>query len=323
MGLFKRFTEKTKQQLGFTYGDKDFKPTSNVRNVAMIDEARKFSKQLKALHKDLNDLSKRFDGSMSAMKSVLSSPLPRIFEVSDKGAVPVEREAVIVGVGVNFDAMTGASSELRSKLQSEVLRPLEQWLGAYREIKKKNKQCETIRLELDAQRRQAGALAVNLERAKTKAAGSADKAAADAVKNGGTGKLEQVEYKLQTEEDKVTRLTQRFVEKEDEVFNALLSLIRDTAVLKQYAGAALSVYEAAFAQAHAGFAGLAPMPTSSQGGAPGGAVKMSSGGTPDTPQPSAGHPPAPSWYTEARQNVNGNGSLRYESDDDEDHGAKR
>ena len=38
-------------------------------------------------------------------------------------------------------------------------------------------------------------------------------------------------------------LTQRFVEKEDEVFHALLSLIRDTAVLKQYAGASLKVYE--------------------------------------------------------------------------------
>ena len=58
---------QTKQQLGITGGDKDFKPTSNVRNVAMIDEARKFSKQLKALHKDLNDLSKRFDGERRAL----------------------------------------------------------------------------------------------------------------------------------------------------------------------------------------------------------------------------------------------------------------
>lgn len=57
---------QTKQNLGLTGGAPDFKPTSNARNVAMIDEARKFSKQLKTLHADLNELSKRYEGAHGA-----------------------------------------------------------------------------------------------------------------------------------------------------------------------------------------------------------------------------------------------------------------
>lgn len=74
-------------------------------------------------------------GSMVVMKGVLNAPLPRVYEVSDKGPLPVDRETQIVGHGVNFDELTSSCSTLKERLATEVLHPLGQWLNAYREIK--------------------------------------------------------------------------------------------------------------------------------------------------------------------------------------------
>lgn len=42
----------------------DWRPTSNARNEIMVKEARKFSLQLKALHKDLTGLDKAVDSEL-------------------------------------------------------------------------------------------------------------------------------------------------------------------------------------------------------------------------------------------------------------------
>lgn len=54
---------QAKQIVGSTPGGKDggWKPSSNERNKAMIEEARKFAQQLKLMHKDLNVLDKQID----------------------------------------------------------------------------------------------------------------------------------------------------------------------------------------------------------------------------------------------------------------------
>ena len=51
------------------------------------------------------------------------------------GAAPVDREERVVGVNVNIEGIQTAHQEMRSRLQNEVLTPLEQWLAAYRCIK--------------------------------------------------------------------------------------------------------------------------------------------------------------------------------------------
>lgn len=48
------------------------------------------------------------------------SPLPRSYELSDKGPVPLEREAVYVGTGVNYEVFPAATSDLKARLRSEV-----------------------------------------------------------------------------------------------------------------------------------------------------------------------------------------------------------
>lgn len=57
-------------------------------------------------------------------KSVLNAPLPRIYEMSDKGPIPVEKSTMIVGTGVNFEGLMGSAGDLKAKLQQEVGRAL-------------------------------------------------------------------------------------------------------------------------------------------------------------------------------------------------------
>lgn len=59
-------------------------------------------------------------GSFGVFKSVLNAPLPRIYELSDKGPIPVEKSTMIVGTGVSFENLMASSSDLKAKLQQEV-----------------------------------------------------------------------------------------------------------------------------------------------------------------------------------------------------------
>ncbi|PNW78553.1 hypothetical protein CHLRE_09g392500v5 [Chlamydomonas reinhardtii] len=339
MGLWKRVSERTKQTLGLKGNEANWKPTSNARNTAMIEEARKFSKHLKALHKELKELGVRIDTGLGTVRTVLNAPLPRVMELSDKGPMPAEKEAGIVGSGVAFDVLTAAGSDLRAKLQAEVLHPLDQWQAAYRMIKHRNAKCEELRLELDAKRREAASMNVTLEKQKTRA--HAADAKVPTGSDGGAGspnKFEDAEFKLQKEEDKVTRLTQRFKDVEAEVYNALLTLINDTKVLKQYAATALVVYQNGFAHAYTAFtealqslqlttsqahmqlsAGGGPAPESTPskritGGGSDVGSPASGGASPPTAGLPVSTPPAPpAWYNEARQAAT---SMKYDSDDE-------
>ncbi|GIL74527.1 hypothetical protein Vretimale_2220 [Volvox reticuliferus] len=355
MGIWKRVTEKTKQAMGLKANSAEWRATSNARNLAMIEEARRFSRQLKILHRELKEMESRIDASFGVLKTVLNAPLPRAYELTDKGPVPVEKEASIVGAGVSIDTLNVTTSELKSKLQLEVLSPLEQWQSAFRMIKIRNVKCEELRLELDAKRREASTMALNLEKQKSKANMSeTDKAAAEAIKNGGpppgmassaSTKWEDAEFKLLKEEDKVARLNQRYRDIEEEVYTALLTLINDTKVLKQYAATALVVFQQTYGQAYTAF-GIVPMesmplPTTSSSAAvtptkapsslsgrdnipPAPALIANAKGGPDTPVQVPPHvklaepqlvPSAPAWYTEAKQHAQ---PINYGDDSDED-----
>ena len=62
----------------------------------------------------------RHAAGLGTVRTVLNAPLPRVMELSDKGPMPAEKEAGIVGSGVAFDVLTAAGSDLRAKLQAEV-----------------------------------------------------------------------------------------------------------------------------------------------------------------------------------------------------------
>mmetsp|Transcript_6260 Transcript_6260/g.13714 ORF Transcript_6260/g.13714 Transcript_6260/m.13714 type:complete len:422 (+) Transcript_6260:115-1380(+) len=246
MGKFKRSMEKMKQALGLKVGgaEKDWKPTSNARNEMMVQEARKFAQQLKHLHKDLTLCSKAVDAGILTMKDVMNAALPRAYDETVMGVEPVDKDERIVGTNVNIEAMSAASSEMKERLQNEVLGPLEQWLAAYRTIKDRNRKCEEIRLDLDTKRRSAAQATERYEKLKAREHKDSESAM----------------FTMQKETDKMNRLTQRYTEVEAEVFNALLSLIKDTAVLREYAAAALFIMQRVFATSYAAFDLDTPMP---------------------------------------------------------------
>ena len=73
MGNFKRLGEKVRQALKITGGPtRDWKPTSNARNLEMIKEVRRFAQELKALHKDLTALDVQCEGRSQRERKTLA-----------------------------------------------------------------------------------------------------------------------------------------------------------------------------------------------------------------------------------------------------------
>ncbi|KAL6748819.1 hypothetical protein V8C86DRAFT_2868504 [Haematococcus lacustris] len=255
-----RMSEKFRQALGIGQSaNTDWRPTSNARNCAMIVETKRFSTELKALHRDLVGLDKAVEVSLGTVRGVLCTPLPRAYDEGPLGVSPVDKEERVVGMAVNIEAVTAAGAEMRGRLQNEVLHPLEQWLAAYRSIKERNRKCEELRLDLDTKRRSAMALQEKYLKYKKKEHQD----------------TEAVMHRAQTEEFKMNRIAQRYAEVEAEVFNALLTLIRDTVVLREYAAAALAILQRCFTLAYTAFdlnttipLPLLPPPAVSNGGMP-------------------------------------------------------
>lgn len=52
--------------MGFKAEGVDWRPTSNARNLAMLEEVRRFSKQLKTLHRELRVLEDHVQGACDA-----------------------------------------------------------------------------------------------------------------------------------------------------------------------------------------------------------------------------------------------------------------
>lgn len=149
------------------------------------------------------------------------------------GIEPMDPTEHIVGQNVQCEALPQSATEMKTKMQEEVLRPIEQWLSAYRTVKEYNKKLEILRLDLDTKRRAALELTAKFNRLQSKE--KPDSEASQAAL-----------HKAQNEEDKMNRLIQRYAESETEVFNALITLIRDTTVLREYVAAALMIMQNVF-----------------------------------------------------------------------------
>lgn len=211
-----------------------FKPTLNARNTAMIRDAQNFSQVLKALHKDLSNLDRSVDDGLGTVSGVLKMPLPLVYEDSPGGgAFPVadSKEERIVGVAVRLEDIANSAYEMRHKLHEEVLHPIEQWLSAFRAIKERNQRVDALKDELDTKRKLLAAAQEKYEKLRAR---------------GNTSAAEDAYYKAQNEADKVARVSVRYTEGELEVYNAVLALVKDTEVLRDYAAAAVVILQKCF-----------------------------------------------------------------------------
>lgn len=69
---------------------------------------------------------------------MLGQQLPRVYMMSAAGATTVEAadpETKMVGAGVNLDALQAAALDMVNKVSIEVVKPLEDWLTNFTQIK--------------------------------------------------------------------------------------------------------------------------------------------------------------------------------------------
>lgn len=175
----------------------------------------------------------------------MSSPLPRVFEETGGGkVVPVPTGTVgtsgIAPIGGNDfspEELARISKETGSKLETEVLAPMERWMNAFSLVQNRMTKLEALRLEVDSRRRTVAKLGrrVDMQRAQlpqTRAKGEYE--------------MENTIKVLQHKEAKLSACRQSYKEHEALVYHQLTNLIRDTVWLKSYLSAVLRVESEAF-----------------------------------------------------------------------------
>lgn len=239
MGVFRRLTESAMQTIpgAASIRGSEWKATSNERNKAMLVDCDKFAKSLKSLQAEMNYWDKSVSTGLKTFTTVMRTNLPKIYEDSPEGAVPTEAGEIPVGVGVDIAAIEQASEEMHTRVQNEVIKPLDEWLKAHLAIKERYNELESLRLDLDSRRRSAQS--------------ASDKYATGKLKNGTN--LDKLSFKAQSEEEKVGLTTARYLTLELEVNTSLHALIKDTGVLREYVASGLLVMQTAFTRSYNAF----------------------------------------------------------------------
>ena len=251
---------QARQKWGF--GDKEFQVTPNTRNELMLKEATEFSVHLKRCEKDIRALKVATEGILVTSKVVLTSPLPRVFEETGGGkVVPVATgpagtsgSAPIGGGDFSPEELARISKETGSKIETEVLAPMERWMNAFSLVQNRMTKLEALRLEVDSRRRTVAKLGkkVDVQRAQlpqTRARGEYD--------------MENTIKILQHKEAKLSACRQSYKEHEALVYHQLTNLILDTVWLKSYISAVLRVESEAFAIANVALGSMkAALPSS-------------------------------------------------------------
>lgn len=237
--------------------------TPNTRNELMLKEATEFSVHLKRCEKDIRALKVATEGILVTSKVVLTSPLPRVFEETGGGkVVPVAMgpagtsgSAPIGGGDFSPEELARISKETGSKIETEVLAPMERWMNAFSLVQNRMTKLEALRLEVDSRRRTVAKLGkkVDVQRAQlpqTRARGEYD--------------MENTIKVLQHKEAKLSACRQSYKEHEALVYHQLTNLIRDTVWLKSYISAVLRVESEAFAVANVALGSMkAALPSAS------------------------------------------------------------
>lgn len=154
----------------------------------MLKEATEFSVHLRRVEKDIRAVKVATEGLLVTSKVVLTSSLPRVFEETGGGKViPVAIGPVcgqsgnspIGGLDFSPEELARISKETGSKIETEVLAPMERWMNAFSLVQNRMTKLEALRLEVDSRRRTVAKLGkkVDVQRAQlpqTRARGEYD-----------------------------------------------------------------------------------------------------------------------------------------------------
>ncbi|CAL5218477.1 g163 [Coccomyxa viridis] len=240
---WRRVSEGVKQSWHLT--EKNFLPTSNARNTSMLREAATFADHLKHCEKDIRNLKNSSEAMLTTTKTVLSAPLPRVYEESANGkAVPVSTPAPgPIGGGFQQEDLGRISKETSKKLEAEVLAPMNRWTTAFSTVETRMKKLEQVRLEVDSRRHTVSQLAQKIEKQRNKLTAAGDR-------QKGEDNLEATIRRMQHKENKLAASRQSFKEQEALVYQQLAQLIRDGVWLKSYLAAVMRLQQEAYLVAY-------------------------------------------------------------------------
>ena len=148
-------------QLGIKGGFSEHAP-SNARNITCVAEIKAFKEHIKTYVADLNMAGKALTTSLLSSSVLLEQKLPKAYinvneDVGTEGsgnrdnvAHAVSSANPCVGEAVNKTEIKNAADALNSRLQTEVIAPLEKWLEAFHNTKDKNHKLEDVRLNYDS-----------------------------------------------------------------------------------------------------------------------------------------------------------------------------
>ena len=259
-GWWRTFKERNRQFLIRTkmFGemgvDEDLRPTEAARADRMKAEAGAFAQRIKACEKSIRGLKLADDTFLTTCKEVLSSALPRVYELGQDGeAVPVGDEDTI-GRGCSVDEIDAIANELSGGLETDVLTPMKQWLFAWSTVQARLRELDDKRIEMDSRRRQVASLRdkeVGLKRRVDNASTPQQRATLEV-------KLQTLWTTAQHKEGKLQTSVAAYQSMESEVMEELSGLIRDAVCLKSYLAACTEFQREAFRSISAALIGIGP-----------------------------------------------------------------
>lgn len=175
---------------------------------------------------------------MSMLGRLLAHPLPRIYEDGAGGALG---PAVLVGNGMDAESFGKCGRDASTRLETEVIAPLSQWLALHDTLVAKNRELDAVRLEVDSRRRTVADLTVKEAAVRARAQRSRDD------KHG--MRVEETAKLLEHKTAKLNASHQEFVKFEEELHTRIVGLIRDAAYIKVHLSQSLANQGAALSAA--------------------------------------------------------------------------
>ncbi|KDD74026.1 hypothetical protein H632_c1640p0, partial [Helicosporidium sp. ATCC 50920] len=188
----------------------------------MLKETGDLATQLKASLNSIKAMKDANATGISTLSRLLGAPLPHVYE--DATISEGLSASVLVGNGMDVETMTRTGRETATRLETEVITPLMQWLALHDTLVAKNKELDALRLEVDSRRRTVADLTVREATQRARAQRSRED------KHG--LKVEEAAKLLEHKTAKLAASHQEYIKFEEELHTRIVRLICDAAYIK-------------------------------------------------------------------------------------------
>ena len=188
------------------------------------------------------------DEQLQYIDKVLQSKFPEVYITDEKGdTVPANgfnEKNTVGGEDYKKGEMVKVGQGFVANMEKEILTPINQWNLKYASVKSKVAKLEDLRLEYDSRRRQMGGLKSKIESQRGKL---------DRTKSRGEAALDKTTKYTQHKETKLDGAESAYKALEQEVYDDLCILIKDSLLVQDYLKNMLRYAEQTYSQAKVAF----------------------------------------------------------------------